>query len=172
MPTVSEIELRKIRDQVHSGIYNIYPKFSPGVSLLSGDSANPTYSPGIYTQIIPANTLTTSFWIIGAVIFDASSGIEYILDIATGSAGNESDIGTLCFKNGVTGGSTETGAFQSDSFQSDAFQIASSQTSSIISSQDPVFPVAVKIVKNTRISMRLTTSVNGYGCKAKIKYKL
>ncbi len=169
MPTPEEIIIRTVRDQVHSGTYNIYPKLASPVAL---NSDGVTYVMGPYTEIIPVNTITTSFWIIGAVVFDASSGVEYILDIATGLVGSESDIGTLCFKYGVTGGTTTTGAFQSDAFQDDAFDMGASQSTNIIPSQDPVFPVAIKVVKNTRISMRLGTSVGNYNCKAKIKYKL
>lgn len=169
MPTPSEVEIRRVREQVHSGNYNIYPKLAAGVTLSADANA---YTPSGYVEIIPANTITTSFWIIGAVIFDASSGVEYVIDIATGTAGSEADIGTLCFKFGSTGGIVDTGGFQGGAFQSDAFQVASTQNSSIIPSQDPVFPVAVKVAKNTRVSMRLATSIGGYTCKAKVKYKL
>ena len=169
MPSPEEIVSRTIRDQVHSGNYYIYPKLDVPVSLISDGVA---YVMGPYVEIIPANTITTSFWIIGAVIFDASSGVEYILDIATGPALSESDLGTLCFKYGITGGTTASGAFQADAFQADAFDMGASQSANIIPSQDPVFPVAVKVKKNTRISMRVGTSVGNYNCKAKIKYKL
>jgi len=169
MPTPEEIIIRTVRDQVHSGNYNIYPKLASPVSLNSGGVA---YAMGAYTEIIPANTITTSFWIIGAVVFDASSGVEYVIDIATGLVGSETDIGTLCFKYGVTGGISDSGAFQADAFQADAFKVSASQSGTIIPSQDPVFPVAVKVAKNTRVSMRVGASEGNYNCKAKIKYKL
>jgi len=169
MPTPEEIVIRTVRDQVHSGTYNIYPKLASPVSL---DSDGTAYVMGSYVELIPVNTITTSFWIIGTVVFDASSGVEYVLDIATGLAGSESIIGTLCFKYGVTGGSTGTGAFQADAFQADAFQGAASQSTNIIPSQDCVFPVAIKVAKNSRVSMRVAASHGNYNCKAKIKYKL
>lgn len=170
MPTVSEIELRKIREQVHSGNYYIYPKLSSPISLTSGE--NP-YQLGSYVEIIPTNTITITYFLMGGLVYNASSGIEYVIDVAVGEALSESVIGTLSFKYGITAGSSNViETFQNDAFQPNAFYIASMQTSQILPSQEPLFPVAIYIQKNTRVSARLATSVGGYTCGLKLKYKI
>lgn len=169
MPSGSEIELRILKEQIHSGFYHIYPKLTAPVTLTDGGA---TYTLGSYTEIIPASTITTTFFIMGAVILEASSGLEYIVDIATGLAGSESFIGTLCFKYGTAGGETGTVSFQDNLVQANAFDTAAAQVVSILPSLDPIFPVAIKIKKNTRIAARVATELGGYSCKIKVKYKL
>lgn len=169
MPDVSEIELRILREQIHSGVYHIYPKLSAPLTLTDAGAA---YTLGSYTEIIPANTVTTTFFIMGAVIMEASSGLEYLVDIATGLAGSESFIGTLCFKYGTTSGEVGAVSFQSNLVQANAFDTAAAQAVSILPSLDPIFPVAIKIKKNTRIAARVATELGGYNCKIKAKYKL
>lgn len=65
----------------------VYPKFSNGVMLTTAGSAYT--DPGLPTEIIPANTLTSPFDIHFAFLYNLSSGGEFVVELYSGAPGEE-----------------------------------------------------------------------------------
>lgn len=67
-----------------------YPKLAPAVIVTTGVAA---WAEGAWTEIIPANTVTEAFWILG--VFWIPMLYEGLLEIATGASGSESEIANV-----------------------------------------------------------------------------
>lgn len=92
-------EITHLYEQIHSANHYVYPALSDGVTLTAG---TPAWTKGSYAEIVPANTIKTTFYLTGVVIDDTASS-KYEIDIATGGAGSESNIYTVAVPAGFTG---------------------------------------------------------------------
>lgn len=80
--------------------YKAYPAAAAGISRASSGST--AWSPSAYTELVPVNTITSTFYIAGITLMypntaavDVTQEVE--IDIATGSAGSEVIIATIPF---------------------------------------------------------------------------
>ncbi len=126
-------------EQIHSGTYYIYPANAAPVSIQSGVGA---YTKGNYVEIIPINTILTTFYIVGMYINLQTAAVDYVLDIATGLAGAEVVIVT-----------------------------DSAMYSNVNRSFDMIFPIPIKVAANTRVSVRCSDGTGSLIALVKIRYK-
>lgn len=127
-------------EQVHSGRYNVYPTLSTGPLITSNVAA---WTKGNYAEIIPASTITTTFYITGVVLFGLTANTEYEVDMAIGVAASESVIATVFH-----------------------------QTDNANLAHECLFPAPIKVGSGTRISARCADSTGGLTCRAKVRYKV
>jgi len=76
-------------DKQHAGTHKTYPLLADPVTLTSSASA---WTYGSYAEIVPADTITSDFWITGIEASNPSAADNYVICIATGGAGAETDI--------------------------------------------------------------------------------
>jgi hypothetical protein len=83
-----------------SAVYKAYPAAAAGISRASSGST--AWSNSDYTQLVPVNTITSTFYICALTLMysnnasvDVSHGVE--IDIATGASSSESVIITIPF---------------------------------------------------------------------------
>lgn len=126
-------------EQMHTGTYYIYPANAAPASVQSGVGA---YTKGNYTEVIPVNTVATTFYIVGMYINLQTAAVDYELDIATGAAGAEVVIAT-----------------------------ESAMYSSTGRSFDMAFPIPIKVAANTRVAVRCSDAVGSKITLVKIRYK-
>lgn len=124
--------------------YLAYPALAAGISRAS--SGGVAFSPSLYTELVPANAITSTFWIAGLTwawhtpVALADTTYQWLIELATGAAASE----VL------------------------AIQVPASVRGDTLSGYVPsnfiIFPDPKEIVANTRISVRvaysLATTVN------------
>jgi len=83
-----------------TAVYRAYPAAAAGISRASSSST--AWSNSAYTELVPINTITSTFYIAGITLMysnnaavDTSHQVE--LDIATGAASSETVIMTIPF---------------------------------------------------------------------------
>lgn len=84
--TTLEDLINNIVDKDSAPTTKAYPENADGVNVTSSTS---DWAFGSWVEIIPANTITETFWIFGAVENTLSLAIDGILQIGIGGAGSE-----------------------------------------------------------------------------------
>tara|TARA_R110000751_G_scaffold76798_3_gene154772 strand:- start:393 stop:818 length:426 start_codon:yes stop_codon:yes gene_type:complete len=78
----------------------VYPDTAVGVEATA--AAGGAFARGAYVQIVPASTITTRMRPNAIIISNPSAADEWEIDIATGSALSEVDVGTFKFNGAET----------------------------------------------------------------------
>ncbi len=128
-----------INEHIHTGVYNLYPTLSDGIVVTSGAGI---YAMGAYVEIIPSNTIKTTFYMTNIFLNRVSTNAGFETEIAKGDAGSESKIATVFIRTSDT-------------------------TCSNLCS----LPIPIKIPSNTRISARCADSVGSSTIRVRIHYK-
>lgn len=139
IPGVDDRKSSLLFEQIHSGLYSVYPTLATGTLLTSNVAA---WTKGNYAQVVPASTISTTFYITGVVLFGLTANTEYEVDIATGAAASESVVATVFHK-----------------------------TDNANLAHECLFPVPIKVSSNARISARCADGTGGLTCLVKIRYK-
>jgi len=92
MTNLFERKISLIHEQTQTSIHNIYPLSTQSITVTSSSSA---WTKGSYVEIIPANTIKTTFYITGVIVNKMKVDTEYEIDIAYGNVSSENVIITV-----------------------------------------------------------------------------
>ncbi|MFQ6052677.1 MAG: hypothetical protein ACE5OO_00400 [Candidatus Bathyarchaeia archaeon] len=73
-------------------VVKVYPAGADGIAV---ESTTSDWGYGSWVEIIPEDTVTETFWIIGVTMMGVNISTQFNLDIGTGASGSESVIATL-----------------------------------------------------------------------------
>lgn len=146
--TFGNARVLRIFEQVHSGRHYIIPKLAVGNVLTSNVAA---WTMGAYVEFLSAAALTQTVYITGIIVYQAALNVDYVIDVAMGSAGSEDVIASAYFSIESVAGAVDA---QKDK-----------------PSQEISFSPPLKILGSTRISMRCADNAGGNTCRARLRYK-
>jgi len=138
MPKEETVEVRKLFGTLST--YNLYPNHQIGPELSTGAVA---WTMGAYTEVIPSNTITTTYYIVSASVYWASPQTQYEIDLSSGLVGSEVVISNIPIHEGLNS-----------------------------TLHDFIFPVPLKFPGNTRLSARVAQDDPGVDTlNIKLRYR-
>jgi len=86
-------------DKFSAPVYLVYPLNAASVTVSGTTTA---WAWGSWTEIIPVNTVTKTFWIIGLAITNTSQAVPTIIQIGKGASGSEAAIANFKIRGVVS----------------------------------------------------------------------